>query len=224
MLRKRFVVWSICTLALMFSAVQASAQTVAERAGELKIWREQCNDPDPDLRLAYIEAALATGDASIQRICIRIALDSGNADIRNLGLRAAIARLEQITFAVEMPAELKAAYDEAGDDRKKLDKIEKTYAARNHATIQNGLTFILEGASIESTSSQWYPLGGVAEKNERFQGNAVITGDAIDWVGNARLERSWKCQLHVVLSAGGILEGKFQCAGRSAFPVSANLF
>jgi hypothetical protein len=209
----------------MFSAPQASAQTVAERAGELKTWREQCNDPDPDLRLAYVEAALATGDASIQRICIRIALESGNADIRNLGLRAAIARLDQITFAVEIPAELKAAYDEAGNDRKKLDKIERaSWSARNYATIQNGLTFILEDASVTSSSSSWYPLGGVAEKSENYQGKAVITGDAIDWVGNASLGRSWKCRLHVVLAAGGILEGKLQCANHVAFPVSAKLF
>ncbi|MEW7009646.1 hypothetical protein [Lentilitoribacter sp. EG35] len=93
-------------LAFFIQSYAAFSQSAEERAGELKNWREQCNHPDPDLRLAYLEAALETNDASINRICVRLALKSDNADLRNLGLRAAIASFDQITFEVDMPLEL----------------------------------------------------------------------------------------------------------------------
>lgn len=69
----------------MVGTTASFAQDAAERAGQLKTWREQCSDPDPDLRLAYIEAAIASGDAAVMRICVRQSLESDDADIRNLG-------------------------------------------------------------------------------------------------------------------------------------------
>lgn len=221
-MRTFFLSLSLIILSTMF-VLPCLAGTAIERAGELKIWREQCDDPDPDLRLAYIEQAIESRDVSIQRICIRSALESNNADIKNLGLRAAIASLERITFMVEMPSHLKGAYEKAGNDNKKLQEINRTSITHDYKIIQNGLTFIIEGASLSGGGSVWYPLGGRATKNEAYSGKAVIVGDKIDWSGLTELSRNKKCRLSVDLSAGGLLKGFFQCGKLSPFPVAVKL-
>ena len=95
------------------SPAQPTRENADERAGQLKTWRQQCADPDVDLRSAYIEAAIASKDVVVVRICVRLALESNDADIRNLGLRAAIASISQLTFAVTIPPELAQAYEDA---------------------------------------------------------------------------------------------------------------
>ena len=114
-------------------------QVVQARAASLQTWREQCSDPDPDLRLAYVESAIANKDASVQRICIRLALQSDNSDIRNLGLRAAIAATQQITFMPTMPKSLEAELRKGADDENFMRKVKETYASRVYETTQNGL-------------------------------------------------------------------------------------
>tara|TARA_R110002050_G_scaffold80294_4_gene171783 strand:- start:31 stop:654 length:624 start_codon:yes stop_codon:yes gene_type:complete len=201
----------------------AHAQDAQERAGELKAWREQCNHPDPDLRLAYLEAALETNDASIERICVRLALQSDNADIRNLGLRAAIAQRDQIFFEVSIPPQLQAEYDRAVDDRDRLKEMSGWYIVQDYNTIQSGLVFDIKNSSINSSQSDWLPLGGRSRSDDRYRGKASIVGDTITWQGNAYLARDWTCTLYVRLNNAAALEGTFQCRDLWPYPVSASL-
>ncbi|MDD4702166.1 MAG: hypothetical protein PHI96_08095, partial [Desulfovibrio sp.] len=108
-----------CFVFVFSSGSTALGADAQDRAGELQTWREQCADPDPDLRLAYLENAIANGDVSVLRICIRLALQSDNADIRNLGLRAAITATPRITFMPTMPKALEQAYKRTGDNEQK---------------------------------------------------------------------------------------------------------
>jgi len=220
---KRFFEW-MCVAFLCLSASMALAQSTAlERAGEIKAWRDQCNHPDPDLRLAYLEAALETKDESIERICIRSALKNDNNDVRNLGLRAAIASFDQLSFDVEMPPQLAKYIEEADGDSDRLNEIGDWYITQDYNVIQNGMVFEIKGASVSKGQSTWFPLGGRSNSHKNLQGEATIVGERLRWIGLAKLARDWTCTLDVGLNAAGELEGFFQCRDLWPFPVKASL-
>lgn len=193
-----------------------------ERASELKVWREQCNDPDYDLRLAYVEEALETGDMSIQRICIRAALESDNADIRNLGLRAVIASTKKIFFDVKQPPELVEMIKDAGNNEKKMKVAASQHVARGYEWIKSGIIFLIEDSSIYDGDSEWYPIARNIEPKDKAQAN--IIGGRVKWTGTVLLLKNVTCDLNVQLVVGGRLEGTLQCENWYPFPVSANLF
>jgi len=137
----------------------ALAQNANDRAGDIKLWRDQCNDSDPDLRTAYVEEAIATKGTTIKRICVRLAMESSDDDVRNLGLRAAIAMLKEISFKVEIQPELQQYISDAGDDKKKLEptsivgdeinwvgniNLDGNYKCRLNATLGNGTQLVGE--------------------------------------------------------------------------------
>lgn len=205
--------------------VQAQATNPQERAGELVQWREHCNDPDPDLRLAYIENAISTNDVSIKRICVRLAAESDNADIRNLGLRAAIASLNQITFSVEMPRLLQDALKKAGN-REGLNDGRLNSIYDRYEIVKNGIPMVVVDAAVPSSTSIWYPLTDRDKKDDRFKGTATIRGDQILWVGSIALGggSSSEATINVKLERGGELKGFFQYHDSPLFPVSAKLW
>lgn len=214
--------WLATVISLgLVSSVQA--QDATERAGEIKAWREQCSHPDPDLRLAYLEAALKTKDASIERICVRLALQSDNADIRNLGLRAAIARFDQLSFDVKMPERLAEAIEEADGDKDRLAEISKWYITKDYNHIQHGMVFELKKADVTSGQSTWYPLGSMSNAIDRYVGKAVVTGDRIRWTGYTNLYEQRTCTVDVQLTQSGTLQGAIQCDDLWPIPVSASL-
>lgn len=210
-----------CVLSLAFVA-PAAAQQAQDRAGELKSWREQCNDPDPDLRLAYVEQAIAGSDAAVQRVCVRLALESDNADIRNLGLRAALASLPQIRFSVEMPPQLAAAIKAAGDNEKKTAEINRWYVMQAWTLLRNGLVFEIEGAQATSNNSVWYPLVNQSEPYQNIKGKTTIVGSKLNWLGRASLPQQ-ECTLVTELREGAELAGTFQCGDSWPFTISAKL-
>lgn len=213
---------SLLIAATLLAATGAHAQTAADRAGELKVWRQQCSDPDTDLRIAYIEAALETKDTSIIRICARQSLESDDSDTRNLGLRAALASMEQIRFEVQMPELLASALEEAGDDEDKLSEIGRWYIRKDWQGLQTGLVFEIDKADMTKGTAVWYPLVNRSERYDRNVGKVAITGDAVTWVGAANLSTG-DCTLTATLVAGPALEGEFLCSQGEPFPVTAKL-
>ena len=201
----------------------ALAQNANDRAGDIKLWRDQCNDSDPDLRTAYVEEAIATKGTTIKRICVRLAMESSDDDVRNLGLRAAIAMLKEISFKVEIQPELQQYISDAGDDKKKLEEINNTYNMRMYQIIKNGLTFGITEATVATDRSTWFPYGSLATPSDNYQGPTSIVGDEINWVGNINLDGNYKCRLNATLGNGTQLVGELQCGSYWAFPVSAKL-
>jgi hypothetical protein len=208
--------------ALIACSGAVGAQTAVDRAGEIKQWRERCSEPDVDLRTAHIEAAIATGDVALIRICSRLALEADDADVRNLGLRAAIAATDQITFDVEMPKELAEAIEKAGTDQKKLNEINRWYAMDAWQAMQSGLVFEIADAELMSGNSEWYPLVALTKRNDGYGGKAKITGTRLTWVGRAYLKTD-DCKLDVSLQPGAELQGVFHCSRNMPFPVRASL-
>jgi len=221
-------VMKLCKLFLSAIAIAiatpatALAQTAADRAGELKLWRDKCSEPDTDSRMAYIEDAIASNDIAAIRICTRLALSSNDADIRNTGLRAAIAAAGRITFDVEYPPFLKKAYEKAGDDEAKRREVRNYYIARDFPQIENGLIFEIQNATATSSSSVWYAMVSRSEPNNNYKGPATIRGDKLTWSGNA-FNGKIHCTLSTKLFPGNILKGKFQCGNRGSYKISVNL-
>jgi hypothetical protein len=213
---------SLAALAAMTFVHPVTAQVATDRAGEIKTWRDQCADPDIDLRTAYIEQAIATEDMAVMRVCLRQALESDDADIRNLGLRAALASIAQLNFEVTIPPELDKAYAEAKSNAKKLKEIDNYYVSNNYRVIKPGLIFMIDGADVSAGTSKWYPMAGLEALNDNYFGTTQVIGDKLTWVGKAYLQQS-PCTLSVRLDAGAALTGSFQCGEQWAFPVTAQL-
>lgn len=212
----------LAVTALLFSSATLS-QDATDRAGDIKLWRSQCNDADPDLRTAYVEEAIETKGTTIKRICVRLAMESSDDDVRNLGLRAAIAMQRELRFKVEMPPELSDALSKARDDQGKLNDIDKTAEMRIYQIIKSGLTFGITDAEVATDRSVWFPYGSLSTPNDNYKGPASIVGDEITWVGNAYFASGSVCRLTGRLDNGARLVGELQCDSHSAFPVSARL-
>lgn len=198
---------------------------VQARAASLQTWREQCSDPDPDLRLAYVESSIASKDASVQRICIRLALQSDNADIRNLGLRAAIAAIPQITFMPTMPKSLEAELRKGADDDNFMKKVKETYTARLYDATQNGLKMCSDNAEVGKNSFLWNTLAANVElRKDRFA-KATIIGSKISWAGFIHVSggSSLSCSVNVALTREGKLAGKLSCEGCPPMDIIADL-
>ena len=200
------------------------AQTAQERAGEIKLWREYCNDPDPDLRTAYLEDALINRGETIKRICIRQALSSSDLDLRNLGLRAVLANTDTLVFSVDMPAELEAAIKAAKNDDKKLKQIETYGVKKDYNYIFTGLTVSVRDTTIDAPRSEWLLLGSLPRADDRYTGEATLIGDKVNWTGNAYLSRNKSCRMALALTPAETLKGTLQCDAQWAFPVEAALF
>lgn len=199
-----------------------AAQEVLDRVGELKAWREQCNDPDPDLRAAYVEAALESKDTAVARICIRQALASTNVDIRNLGLRAAIAGADRIVFSVTPPEGLAAALAKVDDQPDKL-RPPYGYMWRHWKVLETGLPIEVAGDEVASSTSIWYPLAGLSGRRDNISGEATITGDAVTWVGSVGLPLPNDCAIAARLTEDSRLAGTLKCGSLDPFGISAEL-
>lgn len=199
----------------------AHTNAATDRAGLLKEWREKCNDPDPDLRLAYIEQAILSNDTPIQRICTKIALESDNNDIRNLGLRTAISASTQITFHVEMPQKIADDLKKAGNDEDRIKKVTSSSEYRNWEMLKNGLVFEIESTEKTSPTSVWYPMIMQSSRYDGYKGKAVITGNKIVWVGRLTVHDTGSFNL--TLHTGGEIKGNLQVGNTIIFAINAKL-
>jgi hypothetical protein len=198
------------------------SQTVQDKAGVLKTWREQCSEADPDLVLSFLQSALETGDTAIIRICLKQAGESDNDDVANLALRAAIASMPRIAFDVEPPAKLAKMIERAGDDDAKQANVERTYEKQIWNSIQTGLIFEITDADIKSGSAKWFAMPEMTKAKDPWSGKVVITGDRLTWQGQANLSPG-NCFVKVALTKGFELKGTFQCGKTMPFTIHANL-
>jgi hypothetical protein len=192
------------------------------RAAEIKSWRDQCNDPDYDLRLAYLEQALKTKDVTIERLCIKAALESDNAEVKNLGLRAAIASTDKIYLSASMPEKVEKELTLSGNNEDKIKKVHELWEYRLYQWIKEGFSFNIQSASIAKGESEWYPLVKNSTPHDKTT-KANIVGKQIKWSGVMDFDRDMGCDLVLELSPGALLVGKLQCADLAPFPVTAKL-
>lgn len=201
--------------------IAAAAASPADRVEELKQWKAKCSDADVDVRMAYVEAAIASEDATVARVCTRLAIENDNADVRNLGLRAAIALTDQVTFAVSPPAAYAAALEAAGDDESAVDAVKDEFkqSTRYWTTLRGGIPFTVKKSSVADPTSQWFATVGNG-REDAAQGAAVV-GDTVSWSGRVS---NTQCVLTTKLDEEARLVGTVACANDLPYPVAARIF
>ncbi len=100
MIRRLFVIAVLIAAGITQSSVSlaASANSRAERLAEIQ---RQINDPNPLMRLAYMEEIAASGDATAIQLAIRTAMATDDEQLQSLSLRVYFSNLRSIHFQVE---------------------------------------------------------------------------------------------------------------------------
>jgi hypothetical protein len=203
----------------------AQAQSPQERIAEMREWRANCNDPDPDFRLAYLEAAIATGDASVARVCISAALASDDADMRDLGLRGALGLADRLTVEFEMPEAYVQGMAGAStdDDRRQLASSYSNYLYY-WGRIQGRLTLVKIAHDITDSDSTWIALDEDGRISENHILSAVVRGDRLAVTGQTDIGTAGGMTLDLAVQPDGTMRGTL-ALGRSGaiFNASAEL-
>ncbi len=212
--------------ALMPVSISAVAQSPAERAAALKEWRANCSDPDPDLRIAYIEAALETTDRTTIRTCLKPSLTSDNADTRNIALRAALASVERLTVEFSMPDAYHEAMEAAGSDTTKQNKIKGQFGydtqALNYSNGQIGL--VPKDVSLGAQNTRWYTIAAKSTTEDKFFGDFAVNGDTLSGSGRVQYGSGVDFNLNASLNDQGELVGTGKLYNSSELPVRIKLF
>jgi hypothetical protein len=216
----------ITIFAASLAATASVAETPQERAAKIKEWRANCSDPDPDLRLAYIEAAIAAANQTVIRTCIKQTLTSDNADVRNLALRAALASSERLTLEFQMPPAYRADLDRAGSDPQKLQRVNSKYAYDLQAVnATNGsLAIVPRDVDLDGQTSTWYVLGSNTGTEERYLAEFSVIGDTISGNGKTVISFNTTFNIQLGLNDQGELIGTGKLANSSALPLRIKLY
>nr|WP_321441487.1 hypothetical protein [uncultured Hyphomonas sp.] len=213
----------LAVAALMLSPC-AFAQGAAERAAALKQWKADCSQDDPELRLAYVEDAVVNQGATVARLCVREALKSDDPDARALGLRAALAMTEVLSFPFDMPVEyqkaLAAAKEEGPDEVEALD-VSWRSTIKQHNELGGSFSFKQYKVSVEDTTTDWMTKNGYGKFGKDHQAKITTTADSI------RIEGTYGCcdpvAIDLRLGPGGMLTGSGMVDGLGPYPIVAEI-
>lgn len=214
-------------LALLFIsnlfAAPSLAQSPQDRAREIAEWRANCNDPDPDLRLAFLEVAVETGGTPA-RICTMAALSSDDADMRELGLRSYLAGADRIRFEITMPPEYFRQIEAARDDNQRAS-IDREWFSEHRLMSFTNSVIVLQDKQVSSTSpnSQWDVVRNDNTIDNRSVATLTLRGDRLAGSGSLA-NANVGFNLDVRLSEdGNTLSGTLVMDGSGPFGVSARL-
>jgi hypothetical protein len=105
-----------------------SAAAAQARRDQLAKLPELLADPDPNARIANMEAILDTNDATMIQLVLRLAFQSDDANLRSLAFRAYIARLKEVTLDIHLPAKVEREYEAIQDDPHKTAELIEKYS------------------------------------------------------------------------------------------------
>lgn len=221
--RLKHVLW---VTVLAVGLIQGSyAETPQERAAKIKEWRANCDDPDSDLRIAYLEAAIAGKDQTIIRTCIKQTITSDNADVRNLALRAALASSERLTIEFSMPEAYEKDKEAAGDDSKRMRQLKKDYNGSLKALeLTNGILSITpKSVEMDKQKSSWFILGANTNEEDQLVANLSVVGDQVTGNGQANIGYLVKLSLNLTLNDAGELVGEGKLYHSDSLPMKIKL-
>lgn len=104
-----------------------STAAAQARRDQLARIPELLADPDPNARVANMEAILNTNDATMIQLALRLAFQSDDANLRSLAMRAYIANLKELTFDILLPDEVARQYEAVQNDPRKVAEFYKAY-------------------------------------------------------------------------------------------------
>jgi hypothetical protein len=109
------------------AAKPLSTAAAQARRDQLAKIPELLADPDPNARLANLEAIMASNDATMIPLALRLAFQSDDANLRSLAMRAYIANLKEVTFDILLPAQVASQWEAVLNDPHKIDELVRAY-------------------------------------------------------------------------------------------------
>jgi hypothetical protein len=208
------------------SPIAGAAQTAAERRTELAAIQEQINDPDPLMRLAYLEEIVAGGDPLKVELAIRTAMSLDDPQMRALAMRAYVTAVGQITFDWLYPEQIQKEIDRANGDEKRLAETRRKNREiiYYYDTYSRKVTFLFQDFGLSNSKFQVFSLAGSAEPNTNLGGEGRVVGDRLQF----RIpvyHTSIPCSVELAPTASLDLVGQMNCNGwPDPMPIRARMF
>jgi hypothetical protein len=217
----------LCTFSISAQTPVKRPPTASPQARqeELAKVQELLSDPDPNARLANMEAIVNSEDTTRIQLALRIVFHSDDQNMRALGVRAYVASLKELTFDAQLPPQIQRQYDEAQGEADKVKELFAKYAYVE-ALAGSGLRVRLVFSKYDMTKGT-----GAVASNARGVGSFTISGDRV--IGNAVVSfpsiNSFNCSFDFRPAADMSLKGTLTCEnyGRFIFPripISAPIF
>jgi hypothetical protein len=206
----------------------AKAESAAERREALAQISEKLNDPDPFMRLAYMEEILGSGRAADTQIAVKMALSSADPELQSAGLRAYLASVRDLRLEISLPSEIQKELDEAAGNRKKERDV-----WRNHQMVMrywNGLgrrlTLSVVDADYASGRFKVFTQNNLTEPSEKFSGAGSVVGSRVVVNTNVSVRRpaTDPCSVDLSVGEGLILRGEMSCSGAPPLQVSMEMY
>jgi hypothetical protein len=105
-----------------------STAAAQARRDQLAKIPELLADPDPNQRLANMEAILDTNDSIMIQLALRAAFQSDDVNLRSLAMRAYIASAKELTFDLLVPGTVKSQFDAVQFDPRGKSEFFNTYS------------------------------------------------------------------------------------------------
>jgi hypothetical protein len=182
MMRRALAVVAVATIMFPIGAIgQTTAQSVQARRDQLVKVQEQLADPDPLVRLAYMEEIMSSGDALRMQIAMRTAFASDDPDLRAIALRGYLAGHKEFTFDIVLPPAMQKAYEERTP--KTEAELDRTYPQlRTLVAWSQRIHFIVTDYKFGDSSGEMKTTtSGAAKFN--FTGDTVSTVQELSYVG-----------------------------------------
>jgi hypothetical protein len=209
----------------VFAQATKKAPSQEARRAELAQVQELLADPDPNLRLANMEAIVNSHDTTKLQLALRIVFHSDDPNMRALGVRAYIASLNDITFDVQFPAAVQHQYEEAQGDEDRMNALIKQHPYVG-GFISSGLRLRLIFSKYDMTKN----TGVLADaKVVSVPGAFTVSGDRVTGSFTSALNTLGiaPCSVDFRPTTEASLRGSLVCDLRSLIPrlsISAPIF
>ena len=185
-------------------------KSVQARHDDLMKVQEALADPDPLTRLATMEAAVASGDATKISVAMRIAFSSDDPAMRDFAMRVWVAGLKRLTLDVVMPADLQKTVDAAMTDANQSAELAKIKWLGFWSNRAFQVSFAFSSYDVVKNSGKVYSLPDFTEAN---QTDFSIIGSQLQIVAAVSSPGSYpiQCSFRLSPSAKLSLEGTVSC-------------
>jgi hypothetical protein len=139
------------------------------------------SDPDPNVRLSYMEEVVKSGKARNIQSALRVAFGSADQSLRSLGVRTYIASQRELNFDLQLQPEIQSQFDDAQGDPQKLMQLTAKFPYIEFL-LKHGFRLHVAFGSYEISDSR----GVVSDSSlgTSSGGTFTISGDRV--TGNVR--------------------------------------
>ncbi len=180
------------------------------RRDQLAAVRELLADPDPNARIANMEAIVASKDTARINLAIQIAFRGDDPSLHSLAMRTYMASVHELTFTIQLPSAIQSQYDAAIVDPEKMKDFVQRYPWMSFVTARGASIHVgivkydlNENSGLLSTGLDRRSWGKDPNNDATF----VITGDRV----TATLNLGLSCSIDFRPGTDLFLKGILSC-------------